>query len=204
MIVYKFGGASVRSASGIENISKIVAKVNEPLFIIVSAMGKTTNALEVVHEQFMKADKQQAKEKINEIKWYHFDVCNELFEENTIVFDKVKQLFSQLEQIITEGVGTDFDRWYDRIVSFGEIISTTIISEYLNVKGLNNDWLDMRELLVTDSNFREANVNLKEAKKRVEEAVEKSSYHLYISQGFIGTNKQGEPTTLGREGSDYS
>jgi aspartate kinase len=204
MTVYKFGGASVRSAEGIKNIVPIVSGVKENLFIVISAMGKTTNAMETVLENFMKADKKAALKKLNEIKNYHVDICRELFdtrEESGKVSDP---LFFELEQLIMNGIGDDYDRWYDRIVSYGEILSTSMISAYLNKKGIANKWLDMRKLLITDSNFREANVNMNESRKRLKCAVNFAESNIYIGQGFIGANTKGNPTTLGREGSDYT
>ncbi|MBP1637686.1 MAG: aspartate kinase, partial [Bacteroidetes bacterium] len=204
MIVYKFGGASVKSAEGIRNIAKIVSEVTENLFVVVSAMGKTTNALEVVLDFFMKADKEGALNKLAEIESYHQEVITELFSNKTIGENAVKPFFDELKELITTGVGADYDRWYDRLVSFGEVISTKIVSEYLQTSGVKNQWVDMRQLLVTDSNFREGNVNMIESEKRLKKAVDFTQSKVYIGQGFIGTNMQGAPTTLGREGSDYT
>ncbi|HNX88348.1 MAG TPA: aspartate kinase [Paludibacteraceae bacterium] len=204
MIVYKFGGASVKSSDGIKNISKIVSLVKEDLFIVVSAMGKTTNAMEEVLDFFMKADKESALKKMEEVEKYHYEIIGELFENKTIGENAVKPLFDELKDLITTGVGTDYDRWYDRLVSYGEVISTKIVSEFLLTQGVHNSWLDMRQLLVTDSNFREANVHMIESEKRLRAAVDFKQSKVFIGQGFIGTNMQGAPTTLGREGSDYT
>jgi len=204
MIVYKFGGASVRSAEGIRNIAGIVSGVKDPLFIVVSAMGKTTNAMEVVLDAFMKADKETALEKLDEVEAYHKDIIDELFGGDNRGVEAVKPVFEEIKAIITDGVGDEYDRWYDRLVSYGEIISTTIASVYLSARGIENKWLDMRGLLVTDSNFREANVRMDESGKRLREAADFSGATVYIGQGFIGANIKGDPTTLGREGSDYT
>ncbi len=204
MIVYKFGGASVRSAKGIRNIAKIVSTVTEPLFVVVSAMGKMTNALEVVHSFFIEGKKEEAKAQIEQIKKYHYDICDELFDNTTLIFNKLNAIFDELENFIKYGTSNEFDQWYDKIVPFGEIASTTIVSEFLNNQNVANKWLDMRELLVTDSRFREANVLLKESKDRFQKAVDFSASQIYVAQGFIGANEEGDSTTLGREGSDYS
>jgi len=204
MKVYKFGGASVRSAEGIRNIAHIVAKVNEPLFIVVSAMGKTTNAMEVVLENFMKADRQSSLVKLAEVEDYHFQIISELFSQQQTGLNAVTPLFDELKDLIRDGIGDDYDRWYDRLVSYGEVISTKIVSAYLQEKGLNNIWLDMRGLLVTDSNFREANVRMDESQRKISAAADFSKSNIYIGQGFIGANLKGDPTTLGREGSDYT
>ena len=204
MIVYKFGGASVKSAEGIRNIVKIVSEVKDDVFIVVSAMGKTTNAMEKVLESFMKADREEALNQLNEIEHYHRDIIQQLFNDVSLGEKAVTPVFEEIRKLVSEGVGNDYDRWYDQIVSYGEVISTTIVSAYLKESGLDNRWLDMRQLLVTDSNYREANVNYLETEKRLKDAVDFSCCKRYIGQGFIGTNMQGKPTTLGREGSDFT
>lgn len=204
MIVYKFGGASVKSAEGIRNIIRIVEKVKEPLFIVVSAMGKTTNAMEIVLEHFMKADKQASLEKLAEVENYHIEIVNELFTDKQNGQKVLIPLFNELKQLINSGIGDDYDRWYDRLVSYGEIISTKIVSAFLIDSGIQNIWLDMRKLIVTDSNFREANVRMDESAKRLRSATDFKKSKIFIGQGFIGANINGDPTTLGREGSDYT
>ncbi|MDD4970162.1 MAG: aspartate kinase [Paludibacter sp.] len=204
MQVYKFGGASVRSAEGIRNINRIVSGVKEDLFIVVSAMGKTTNAMEIVLDYFMKADHQAALTKLAEVESYHYDIINELFKNPEVGFAAIRPFITELENYITRGVGDDYDSWYDRLVSYGEIISTTIVSTYLTESGIENAWLDLRGLIVTDSNFREANVRMEDSQVRLKKAADFTKNRIYIGQGFIGANIKGDPTTLGREGSDYS
>ncbi|MFV0390529.1 MAG: aspartate kinase [Paludibacteraceae bacterium] len=204
MLVYKFGGASVRSADGIRNIAQIVSGVKENLFIVVSAMGKTTNALEEVLACFMKAERKEALQKLDEIESYHREIIHELFENENIGLQATKPAFDEMKIFLLEGVGDDYDRWYDQLVSYGEVISTQVISAYFTERNLANTWLDMRKLLVTDSNYREANVNMPESEKRLKNAVKFDVCRIFIGQGFIGNNSQGRPTTLGREGSDYT
>jgi aspartate kinase len=204
MKVYKFGGASVRSAEGIRNIVSIVSRVNEPLFMVVSAMGKTTNAMEEVLEHFMKADRNAAFAKLAEVEAYHAGIVTELFGDSPEGQQAMKPLFDEIKAAITNGVGDDYDRWYDRLVSYGELFSTKVVSAYLQKSGVDNRWLDMRGLLVTDSNFREANVKMEESQKQLRKAADFSDAKVYIGQGFIGANVKGDPTTLGREGSDYT
>jgi len=204
MQVYKFGGASVRSAEGIRNIFRIVSGVKDNLFIVISAMGKTTNAMEAVLDYFMKADHQASLNKLDEVEKYHNEIIDELFVQPEIGKEALLPFFTELKTIISNGVGDDYDRWYDRLVSYGEIFSTKIISTYLTESGIENAWLDMRGLLVTDSNFREANVRMDESQIRLQQAADFSKNHIYIGQGFIGANIKGNSTTLGREGSDYS
>lgn len=204
MKVYKFGGASVRSAEGIRNIARIVSGVEDDLFIVVSAMGKTTNAMEVVLDAFMRAERTAAQEKLMEVETYHTEIITELFDDAQAGIRAVMPLFEELKDIVQKGIGDDYDRWYDKLVSYGEIISTTIVSAYLNQAGIENAWLDMRSLLVTDSNFREANVRMTESQQRLKQAADFTGNRIYIGQGFIGANIKGDPTTLGREGSDYT
>ena len=204
MKVYKFGGASVRSAEGIRNIFRIVSGVDDDLFIVVSAMGKTTNAMEMVLDYFMKAEHLASLDKLAEVETYHYEIIEELFIQPEIGKAFVKPYFTELRNIISNGIGDDYDRWYDRLVSYGEIISTKIVSAYLSESGIENAWLDLRGLIVTDSNFREANVRMNESQFRLQIAADFNKNRIYIGQGFIGANIKGDPTTLGREGSDYS
>src|ERR1035437_9039373 len=155
MKVYKFGGASVRSAEGIRNIVPIVSEISDNLFIVVSAIGKTTNAMEVVLDYFMKADHQASLKKLAEVEAYHHEIIDEIFDNPEVGNEAVKPLFDELKRYITEGVGDDYDRLYDRLVSYGELISTKIVSAFLIESGIDNAWLDMRKLLITDSNHRE-------------------------------------------------
>ncbi|MDR2840956.1 MAG: aspartate kinase [Paludibacter sp.] len=204
MLVYKFGGASVKSAEGIRNIVKIVETVDDKLFIVVSAMGKTTNALETVLDFFMKADRRAAIAKLNEIKDYHCGIIAELFSDSASVVNEISSVFNEISELLITCVGDDYDRWYDRLVSFGEIISTKIVSAYLQQSGVANQWLDMRQILITDSNFREANVRMDESLRKLNEFADFSANRIYVGQGFIGSNLKGDATTLGREGSDYT
>jgi len=204
MKVYKFGGASVYSAEGIKNMAKIVSTVEDNLFIVVSAMGKTTNALEEVLDLFMKADHQGALNKLVNVDVYHDDIIADLFLDVELGINAVEPLFSELRKLISEGIGDDYDSWYDKLVSYGELISTKIVSAYLQEFGIDNTLLNMRDLIVTDSNFREANVRMNDSQNRLQQAVDFSQKRIYIGQGFIGANLKGDPTTLGREGSDYS
>jgi aspartate kinase len=204
MQVYKFGGASVRSAEGIRNIYRIVSGVKENLFIVVSAMGKTTNAMEIVLDYFMKADHRASLIKLAEVEAYHIEIIKEIFIHPENGIKVIEPVFEELKSIISNGIGDDYDRWYDRLVSYGEIISTKIVSAYLTETGIDNSWLDLRGLIVTDSNFREANVRMNDSQIRLQKAADFNKNRIYIGQGFIGANIKGDPTTLGREGSDYS
>ena len=167
-------------------------------------MGKTTNALEGVLENFMKADHQASLNKLAEVETFHKDIITELFDHPEQGLAAIEPFFEELRSLVSTGIGDDYDRWYDRLVSYGEIISTTIVSTYLSESGIENVWLDLRSLIVTDSNFREANVRMDESQLRLEQSADFTKNRIYIGQGFIGANIKGDPTTLGREGSDYS
>ena len=204
MKVYKFGGASVRNAAGVRNLAHIV-EGEQNLFIIVSAMGKTTNALERVFTAMQKAEKAVAHKEIDEIVAYHAEIINDLWGE-PVELDEVNALFAELRKIVDETVyrTQDAELWYDTIVAFGELISTTIISKYLNHAGLRNRWIDMRTTFVTNPRHKDANVNIKASEPRLKAALENTGVGVFVGQGFIGAAPDGTTTTLGREGSDYS
>lgn len=204
MKIYKFGGASVRSAEGIKNLEYILRQETEPLFVVISAMGKTTNAMEVVLEHFVNRHTDEALAKWKEVKDYHISVATQLTDDEQWAHQILSPVFAQVEQILTDTLPMDYDQTYDAVVSYGEIISTTLIAAYLNHAGLTAQWLDMRQLLLTDSNFREATVHIEASQRTLSEAISNNPAPIYVGQGFIAGNKHGQPTTLGREGSDYT
>ena len=204
MKVYKFGGASVRNADGVRNLAHIV-EGEDSLFIIVSAMGKTTNALERVFAHMQNGRKEEANEEIKQIQAYHAEIIDDLWGEHTDI-NEVTLLFGQLRNIVSDIVyrSTDAELWYDTIVAFGELISTTIISKYLNYIGTRNRWIDMRTTLLTNQRHKDANVDIKASKHRLRASIENTGVGVFVGQGFIGGAPDGTTTTLGREGSDYS
>ena len=204
MKVYKFGGASVRDADGVRNLRHIVDG-EDNLFIIVSAMGKTTNALERVFTHMQKVEKEAANEEIKQIQEYHSSIIDELWGEHTDI-NEVTLLFGQLRNIVNDIVyrPSDAELWYVTIVAFGELISTTIISKYLNHTGLRNRWIDMRTTFITNERHKDANVNIKASEHRLKASLENTGVGVFVGQGFIGAAPDGTTTTLGREGSDYS
>ncbi len=204
MKVYKFGGASVRNAEGVRNLRHIVDG-EESLFIIVSAMGKTTNALERVFSHMQKAETDAANEEIKQIQAYHAAIIDELWGEPTEI-NEVTLLFGQLRTIINDIKyrKADAELWYDTIVAFGELISTTIISKYLNHTGMRNRWIDMRSTFITNQRHKDANVDIKASTLRLKASLENTGVDVFVGQGFIGAAPDGTTTTLGREGSDYS
>ena len=205
MKVYKFGGASVRHAEGVRNLLNIVRDEAE-LFIIVSAMGKTTNALEEVFDAMRKGDTAFCEAKITEIKAYHYITIADLFGSTDFRIKEVDELFEALRTAVTTN---KFERsraeeWYDHIVAYGELISTTIISAYLNKEGVKNTWIDMRKCFHTQARHKDANVLIEESKTPLRLACASSQHRIFVGQGFIGSAPDGTTTTLGREGSDYS
>lgn len=204
MKVYKFGGASVRNADGVRNLRHIVDGEQE-LFIVVSAMGKTTNALERVFSHMQKGEKEAANQEIKQIQAYHAEIINDLWGEPTDI-NEVTLLFGQLRTIINDIKyrKADAELWYDTIVAFGELISTTIISKYLNHTGLRNRWIDMRTTFITNQRHKDANVDIKASRMRLMASLENTGVDVFVGQGFIGAAPDGTTTTLGREGSDYS
>lgn len=205
--VFKFGGASVKDADGIKNVVSILERFKaEKIVIIVSAMGKTTNALElVVGAHFNRTG--EAYKLLNEIKKNHYDLIDQLFEKGHEVYDEVNDLFNaQVEWVLEEEPHENYDFLYDQIVSVGELVSTKIVASYLNKRGLPTHWLDARDVILTDDIYREGWVQWDEtqenANRKVKPLLEKPGFIL--TQGFIGTTKENFTTTLGREGSDYT
>ena len=204
MKVYKFGGASVRNADGVRNLAHIV-EGEENLFIIVSAMGKTTNALERVFTHMQNGRKEEANEEIKQVQAYHAEIIDNLWGEPTNI-NEVTLLFGQLRNIVNDIVyrSSDAELWYDTIVAYGELISTTIISKYLNHINIRNRWIDMRTTLLTNQRHKDANVDIRASKHRLRASIENTGVGVFVGQGFIGGAPDGTTTTLGREGSDYS
>ena len=204
MKVYKFGGASVKNAAGVRNLLDIVRDEQE-LFIIVSAMGKTTNALEAVFAAMQKGDEERAMECIAESYAYHRSIIDELMGAD-ITIAAVDTLFEQLRNIVRNTIyrASDAELWYDTVVAFGELISTTIISNYLNGHGVANRWVDMRRAFLTEQRHKDANVNLEATEVRLKREIAGAGVSVFVGQGFIGGAPDGTTTTLGREGSDYS
>lgn len=203
MRVFKFGGASVKDADGVRNVYDVLQKVGyDDVLIVVSAMGKTTNALEVViKDYFDKAKTLQAS--VQEVKKYHNQIIMDLFDnENHPVFNEVNKLFGELDYFLSHNKSPNYSFVYDQIVSFGELLSSTILSHYFTDKKMSNHWVDVRNFIKTDSNYRDAGVNWEATQKNISKGIKKNI--LNITQGFIGADENNFTTTLGREGSDYT
>lgn len=204
MKVYKFGGASVRNADGVRNLHKIIGEEHH-LFIIVSAMGKTTNALEKVFAGLQQGDRAVAQAAVDGLRQYHAEIIDDLWHGPTRLA-RVDAFFAELEHIVADTVyrAEDAELWYDTIVAFGELISTTIISEYLRFAGTPNRWIDMRQCMRTEQRHKDAAVDMEASAPLLRQAMADAAETIFIGQGFIGGAPDGTTTTLGREGSDYS
>ena len=202
MKVFKYGGASVKDAEGVKNLAEILTKYKEdnPL-VVISAMGKTTNALEDVARAFY-LNQDDALEKLNYVKQFHDHILTELFDKRHSIYDAVSNLFLEIEWAIEDAPRPNYSYEYDQIVSVGELLSTTIVSAYLKEIGIDNDLLDARDVVKTDNNHQEARIDWDLTTKLILEKVNKDQ--LTITQGFIGCTSENFTTTLGREGSDYS
>lgn len=203
MLVFKFGGASVKTSGGILNLANIVESFKENLVIVISAFGKTTNSLEKIHDQAFKNQSFEAE--YSALKEYHFTILKELFQqEKHPAFATIQQEFDLLKQILTKPDKGSYDQQYDQIVSFGEVLSTKIVSAFLNERGTNNQWVDIRKCLKTDSTWREALVDWDMSANLIRENFNVKKEKIHITQGFLGFEDNGLSTTLGREGSDYT
>jgi aspartate kinase len=203
MRIFKFGGASVKDADGVKNVLNLLNIVGyENTLLVLSAMGKTTNDLEVVIQNYFdKSNELQSS--IQEVKKYHNQIVLDLFGEDTEdVCFAVNNLFADLEYFVRSNKSPNYDFVYDQIISFGELLSTTIVSHYFNQSGLKNNWLDVRNFIKTDRTYRDALVNWDSTQKLITKGVKKKT--LNVTQGFIGSDTNGFTTTLGREGSDYT
>lgn len=203
MQVFKFGGASVKDAKGVQNIITVLQKTSfNNVLIVVSAMGKTTNALEnVVNYYFYNPEKLNTA--IQEVIDYHITIIDELFgDKKHGIYNKFTCFIEKLNAFLKNNTSKDYNFIYDQIVSYGELISTTIINQYLLENNINNQWIDARTIIKTDNNYRNATVNWEETKKRITTNLNTNT--LNITQGFLASDEQNHTTTLGREGSDYT
>jgi len=206
MRIFKFGGASIKDAAGVKNVASILtADGYQDVLVVISAMGKTTNALEsVIHHCYHSTG--EAKTALQVVFDYHNSILTELFEKGNIFgISDIKSLYSELEHIVESPAKEDYDFLYDQIIGYGELIATKIVSNYLLSHGIENQWVDARNLIITDSRHRDARVQWEKTEKAItSQLMPLTRKNLVITQGFIGRGNGGETTTLGREGSDYS
>jgi aspartate kinase len=206
MKVFKFGGASIKDASSIKNMADIVAGYpDDSLVIVVSAMGKTTNHLEEIF--FKKLKREDFNEDLDELTQYHNQIIQDLFNGTRgIEYDPVKELIADLESILGSDVkNRNGAQLYDSVVAYGELLSSTIIGLYLQDMGMKISWMDARNLIITDETYREGKIEWEITESLIKGTLtEKLSETNFITQGFIGSTKDGHTTTLGREGSDFT
>lgn len=201
MKIFKFGGASVKNAGAVKNLTKIIQQHDEPLAIVVSAMGKTTNALEEIVARYFRQDNQVLKN-LSKIEAFHFSILKELFNEGHEIYVTLQSLIQQLKNKLSIEPSLTYNFEYDQIVAFGELISTKIIEAYLQQAGIDSIWVDIRKCLKTDNAYREAKVDFDLSGRLVKKIF--SEGKVYVTQGFIGSTVNNLTTTLGREGSDYT
>jgi len=203
MRIYKFGGASVKDADGVKNLITILNYLgSEKTLIVVSAMGKTTNSLELVVKNYFE-NKEELQYSLNEVFNFHNKILEGLFNDNKEqIFYDVKEVFENLRIFLKRNKSPDYSFVYDQVVSFGEILSTKIINSYLNYSNIKCNWIDARELIKTDSKYRDANLNWMITKHSISKNI--NIKLLNITQGFIASDSNNFSTTLGREGSDYT
>lgn len=206
--VFKFGGASVKDAAAIRNVASILqASKGTPLLIVVSAMGKTTNALEEVAATFYQGDKTAAKELLDKLHATTMATVQELFDGSIPeeLAANINDIFVSVEWVLDDAPSDSYDYDYDQIVSLGELVSSRVVSAYLTHTGLPTSWLDARDCIITDNTYREGWVQWPETQQRITKNVPALLEQGFVlTQGFIGSTSENFTTTLGREGSDYS
>lgn len=201
--VYKFGGASVKDATAVRNVADIIENyAEEPMVVVVSAMGKTTNALEEVIAAVMNGDDSGVHQSIQKVVDFHRLIAEELFPEGHPVWTEIEGYFTHLRTEAILRAGEKYGRLYDRLICYGEFLSTLIVHAYLKSRSLAAHWHNAHELIITNTDHRRATVDFEATGARVRKAVSPEGIH--IVQGFLGADPTGMPTTLGREGSDYT
>jgi len=203
MRIFKFGGASVKNAEGVKNLVKVLSETgHENTLLVVSAMGKTTNAMEAIVNAYFE-DEGQIKPTLQETIDFHNEILLHLFKNSKHpIFEKVKSLFDEVSGFLAWNKSPNYSFVYDQVVGYGELVSTTIISAYLKEIEIQNNWLDVRNFIKTDSSYRDVSVNWERTQEKVSKGIDKKK--LNITQGFLGSDDNNFTTTLGREGSDYT
>ena len=208
MQVFKFGGASVNSVERVKNVGDILKLYsNEKILVVISAMGKTTNALEKVTDAFYTGKKDEALQLFHQVKQQHLNTAKFLLVTNAVACEEqLNNFFTEVEWLLHDKPIRDYDYYYDQVVCIGELLSTSIVSHYLNEAGIKNQWVDVRDIFRTDDNFRDAAIDWDFTEEKINSQIVKlfNGYDIVLTQGFIGSTDENESTTLGREGSDYS
>jgi len=208
MQVFKFGGASVNSVERVKNVGGILKLYpNEKILVVISAMGKTTNALEKVTNAFYEGKKDEALQLFQQVKQQHLNTAKFLLVTNAVSCEEqLNNFFTEVEWLLHDKPVRDYDYYYDQVVCVGELLSTTIVSHYLNETEIKNQWVDVRDIFRTDDNFRDAAIDWGFTEERINSQIVKlfNGSDIVLTQGFIGATDENESTTLGREGSDYT
>jgi len=208
MKVFKFGGASVSNVERIQNVGHILQHwSHEKIVVIVSAMGKTTNALEKVVDAFFAAKKEEALQLFEQVKQQHLTTAKYVLVTHYLACEKqLGDFFTEVEWLLHDEPVRDYDYYYDQVVCAGELFSTAIISAYLNEAGVNNKWVDVRDIIRTDDDFRDATIDWEYTHSQVLRSIVPlfNDTNIILTQGYIGATDENESTTLGREGSDYT
>ena len=208
MKIFKFGGASVNNIERIREIPKILRTyTGEPLLVVISAMGKTTNALEKVAEAFFNGHREEALKLFQQIKDTHLTTAKYLLVQNYLQAEaQLRDFFTEVEWLLHDKPVREYDYYYDQIVCIGELLSTSILSAYLAESGIGNQWIDVRDIFRTDANFRDAVIDMEVTAQKVRDEIQPlfEEDNMVVTQGFIGATQDNESTTLGREGSDYT
>ncbi|CAI8257462.1 MAG: Bifunctional aspartokinase/homoserine dehydrogenase 1 [Polaribacter sp. SA4-10] len=202
MRIFKFGGASVKDANGVRNLTKVLQQEgSENTLVVISAMGKMTNAFEeVIDAYFYKSDTLRIK--LAQVENYHKNMMGDLFESDNEIHTQVDILFEELDWFLSRNTSQRYNYVYDQIICFGELLSTRIVSAYLKTVQIENNWLDVRNYIKTDSNYRDAKVNWSLTQQIIIKKI--ATHQLNVTQGFLAGNDTENTTTLGREGSDYT
>jgi aspartate kinase len=205
MLVFKFGGASVKDAAGVTNLAQIVKRYSgEQLLVVISAMGKTTNALEELAKAYYKST-DEVHDLYENIKQYHYGIMHQLFDDNNAVFDEVANTFVEIDWMLEDEPQDSYDFIYDQLVSVGELLSTRIVNAYLNQQQIDSRWLDVRGYIHTDNTYREGIVDWDKTCATIQKDIPAMlSQSVVVTQGFLGGTSENFTTTLGREGSDYT
>ena len=205
MFVFKFGGASVKNADSVKNLAKILQNFNENIVVVISAMGKSTNALEQMNEFYASGNLIELNKSFDNFKAFHYYIMKDLFDNDEHpAYQKVKDVFESMSNKFAENPTLNYDFDYDQIVSRGELLSTLIVSEYLKESGFKAIWKDVRESLKTDNKYREARVNWEISEELMKRNFKFEEEQIIVTQGFLASTLNNLTTTLGREGSDYT
>ncbi|MCF8380711.1 MAG: aspartate kinase [Bacteroidales bacterium] len=205
MYVFKFGGASVKNAESVKNLAKILQKFSENIVVVISAMGKSTNALEQIADFFFTGNQVELNKSFDDFKNFHFSVMKDLFVDSEhSSYKKVNEVFEKMQLKISGKASLNYDFDYDQIVSYGEILSTLIVCEYLKEIRIKAEWMDIRESLKTDNKYREAKVDWQNTEMLMKQNFLFEGKDILVTQGFLGSTINNLTTTLGREGSDYT